>query len=236
MTTDRLDAPSDVELTEGETETPKEEPQYTQTQLDEAERKGKNTALADVGRFQAEAEKASRDAQRSLNASTAALERTKKMRQEQDDADLEAAKGSSEMRSEQEVKERIRRRQAEAELDDTKLERDSANEELSQIKTASVETTKTQTAREIATRLNVDADKLIDAAKFTDGSKEAIEALANLQTKKQEVRPPTKTDSGADSGGGARSFTLAEIDNMSDAEYTQNQGAIEKARLAGKIK
>ncbi len=229
MDTDGTETPTDVELTEGEKETPKEEPKFDQAHVDDQVRQARNAALADVGRLTKESERA-------VKAATAAGERVKRMLKEQDDTDLEAAKGSSGMRSEQEVKERIRRRQVEAELDDTKLERDSANEELSQIKVASVETTKTQTAREIATRLSVDADKLIEAAKFTDGSKEAMEALANLQPKKQEIRPPVITDSGADSGGGAGSFTLAEIDNMSDAEYTKNQGAIEKARLAGKIK
>ena len=232
MAQDRTEAQPDIALEAENKETPEEGQQLTpdqQAHVDDLVRQARNVVLADVGRL-------TRESERAVKAATAAGERVKRMLKEQDDVDLEAAEGSSEIRSKQEVKERIRRRQVEVELDDTKLERDSAKEELSQIKVASVETTKTQAAREIATRLNVDADKLIDAAKFTDGSKEAMEALANLQPKK-EVRATVVSDSGAGSGGGGGgAFTLTQIDNMPDDEYLKNKDAIDRAQREGKIK
>ena len=230
MDTDRLETPTDVELTEGEKETPKEQT-YTQAQLDahgeERAQQARSSALADVGRIQKEAA----NARKAIEASDSRINRWKV---ELEEAEDKAAAGDTEQMSA--LKERKLRRDAVDELDKLKLKLNDSDEELSQIKSASAEATTAQTAREIATRLNVDADKRIDAAKFTDGSKEAMDALANLQKKKQEIRPPTKTDSGADTGGGTGSFTLGEISNMSDDEYTKNKGAIEKARMAGKIK
>ncbi|KKL16535.1 hypothetical protein LCGC14_2494570, partial [marine sediment metagenome] len=67
-------------------------------------------------------------------------------------------------------------------------------------------------------------------------SKEAIEALANLQPKK-EVRATVVSDSGAGSGGGGGgAFTLTQIDNMPDDEYLKNKDAIDRAQREGKIK
>ncbi len=229
MVTDRTETSTDLALEVEETGTPKEELKFDQAHVDDQVRQARNAALADVGRLTKESERA-------VKAATAAGERIKKMLKEQDEADLESAKGDSELRSTQEVKERIRRRQVQDELEEATLKLTQSNEELSQIKEDSAEATKGTKAREIATRLGIDADRLIKLSKFTDGTAEAMEELARELPKKQEVRPPTITDSGADSGGGAGSFTLGEINNMSDDEYAKNQGAIEKARMAGKIK
>lgn len=194
MDTDGTEAQTDIKLEAENTETPAEEQKYTQAQVDEAKRQGQSNALADVGRFQREAENA-------VKASIAAQERTKKLLRDFETMELEDAKGNSESRSENEVKERQRRRLAEAELDETTLKLTQKDEELSQIKETSAEATKAQTARDVATRLNVDADRLVRLAKLTDGTVESIEELAKELTKK-EVRLQVKTDSGVNTGSG----------------------------------
>lgn len=236
MNTDGTETQTDVALEAGDTETPKEETQFTleqQAQVDKQVRDAKTSVLADVGRSEAEAKKATKSAQRSLEASTAALERTKQIREELDAAELEAAKGNSEQLSA--VEERQKRRKAETDLVETKLELSQKDEELSQITKDNVEATKDQTAREIATSLGVDADRLIRLSKLTDGSAESIKAAAK-ELPKQEIRPPVEADSSESSGGGGGTFTLEQINNMPDDEYLKNKDAIDKARMGGKIK
>lgn len=201
---DGTETQTDVILEAEEKETPKEEPQYSQSQLDahgkEKEQQARNAALADIGRLTKESE-------RSLKAATAAGERTKKLLREMEDMETEAAQGNSGQRSEQEVKQMQLRRQVQTELTDVQLELDGKNERLAQLEADKVESTKGQTARDIAARLGIDVDRLVRLSKFTDGSTEAIEELAK-ELPKKEVRPPIITDSNQGGGGGGDDATF----------------------------
>ena len=141
----------------------------TEEQAQERERKARSDALADAGRYKAEAEKASKNAQ-------AALDRLNKIEQERIDADLAAHKDEpAEIR-------RIR-----AEEKTRKLEDDLANERqtrteyesrLKAIETEQLERNKSSVSETVAKKFNVDAVKLSALAKLTDGSEKAIETLA----------------------------------------------------------
>ena len=229
MLSDRTEAQTDVALGDENTETPKEEPQFTpdqQAHIDKKVLDAKTAATADVGRFQAEAEKAKRDAQRSLDASTAALERTKLIRKEQDEAELKAAEGDKEQLSA--VKEMQKRRMVETELDEAKLKLNQRDEELSQVKKDSEEATKTQTAQKIATRLGIDADRLIKLSKFTDGSAESMEGIAQ-ELPKKEVRAQVVTDSGVNTGSPGSDAEFLTKFGSGDLPYTkENKERAEK--------
>lgn len=222
MVLDRPETQTDVTLSDEEKETSEERIRELEAQVAQA----RSDALSDIGRLQTEAAN-------SLRAATAAQERVKKMLKEQEDAELQAAGGNQEQVSA--VTERQKRRRVETDLDEATLKLNQKDEELGQIKKDSAEATKAQTARDIATRRKVDADRLIRLSKLTDGSVESIEELAK-ELPKKEVRPPTKTDDGDDTGKGGGSFTLVQIENMSDDEYVKNKDAIDKAQMAGKIK
>ena len=194
MVSDRPETQTDVTLSIEDTET-SEKPTITQTQLEEAKRQATSDALSDSRRLQREAENA-------IKALTGANDRTKARLKELEDAELKAAEGDSEQLNA--VTERRKRRQVETELDEATLKLNQRDGELSQIKEDSAKAVKGEKAREIATRLNVDADRLIKLSKFTDGSAEAMEELANGLLKKQEVRPIVKSDSGENTGSGGK--------------------------------
>jgi len=61
------------------------------------------------------------------------------------------------------------------------------------------------------------------------------ERALRFQLSKQPVQTP-KFAGGASSGGGGRSFTREQIENMSFEEYKENRPQIDAARKAGKIK
>ncbi|KKL74086.1 hypothetical protein LCGC14_2068410 [marine sediment metagenome] len=191
MHTDGTETSTDVTLGTEETGTPKEDPQFDQAHVDKAVLDAKTAALADVGRFQ-------REAQTAVKAAEAALERTKKIRKEQDEAEIKAAEGDSEQLSA--VKERQRRRDVESELDEVTLKLNQRDDKITQLETSGAEATKVQTARDVATRLGVDADSLIRLTKFTDGSVESIEELAR-ELPKKTVRPKVVTDSNVETEG-----------------------------------
>ncbi len=88
-----------------------------------------------------------------------------------------------------------------AELAKTKSELDAEREKGKQRDEVVAKTTQEQNAREIATRLNVDEKTLSALSKHTDGSKEAIEAMAQALPKMGEVKKPVTPDSGKTIGG-----------------------------------
>ena len=226
MESDGTETPTDVKLSEGETET-SEKPTITQTELEEAKRQATSDALSDSGRLQKEAENA-------IKALTAANERTKARLKELEDAELKAAEGDSEQLNA--VTEKRKRRQVETELDDATLKLNQRDDELSQLQKDGAEAKKTQTAQKIATRLGVDADRLIKLSKFTDGSAESMEELAK-ELPKREVRPRVESDSGGGGGsGGGRTFTRQEIADMPIDEYEKLRDDIKKAQAEGKVK
>lgn len=220
MDTDGTETQTDATLSDENTETPKEETQVTQTQLDKAVLDARTSALADVGRFQRESEAA-------VKAATAALDRTKKIRLEMDEIELQNAEGSSEQLSA--VKERQKRRTAETELDEATLKLTQRDEELSRIKEDSAKATQGEKAREIATRLGIDADGLIRLSKFTDGSVEAMEELAKELPKKQAIREKIESDSNQGGGGGGGSSDATFLDKYGSGELPNTKENKERA-------
>ena len=93
------------------------------------------------------------------------------------------------------------RKKAESNLAQREQELNEANEKIKQYATEKTEATKIQTSTEIATRLNVDADKLINFAKFTDGSPEAIEEIAKDLPKLTPPKRGLRPDSNRSLGG-----------------------------------
>ena len=130
-----------------------------------AEFKGRSDALADVNRTLAESTKARK-------AAEAAEQRVIQMLKDYEETIKDEPDKLNEWR------ERQAKTKANAELAQVTQERDEANQRLTQIDGERAEITKQQIARAVATRLNVDADKLIKLAKFTDGTAEAIEDIA----------------------------------------------------------
>ncbi len=87
-------------------------------------------------------------------------------------------------------------RNARAELSDTKSELSKEKEVSTEARKVAAESTKERNAREIASKYEVDSVTLL----LTDGSKEAMEALAKRISGK--VIPTLKPDSSRISGGG----------------------------------
>ena len=134
-------------------------------QIKAAELKGKSDALADVNRTLAESTKARK-------AAEAAEQRVIGMLKDVEETIKDEPDKLNELRGRQ------AKTKADAELARVTQELDEANQRLSQIDIEKTGTIKEQKAREIASRLNVDANKLIKLAKFTDGTPEAMEDIA----------------------------------------------------------
>jgi hypothetical protein len=164
-------------------------PQYTQEQVNKMVMDAKSAALADVGRFRVESEKA-------LKAANAAQERLTKMQKDQEEAELFAARDEPEKLSA--IQERQKRRQAESELAEARQELNEHKERLQLTEKERAESTKERNAREIAVRLTVDAEKLVKLSRFTDGTVEAIEEIARELPKQGKTLKP---DSGGSIGG-----------------------------------
>ena len=76
-----------------------------------------------------------------------------------------------------------------------------AKEEIDKLREAdAVKTTQESSARALAAELTVDPDKLLTLSKLTDGSKEAITAMAQGLPKVDPSKPPVKLDPGVTSG------------------------------------
>ncbi len=163
---------------------------FTKEHVAEAERKGKSDALAEVGRLKKSTEAAIAIAQK-------ATARLDKMIQDQDDAELKAHEGDPEKLSA--IGERQKRRMAEGKLADAESELSEEKAKTAEAQEAGAQHTKERNAREVATRLGVDAKTLI---KFTDGSTEAMEELAKSLPKKGETKP-LLVDSSKTIGGGS---------------------------------
>ena len=214
-----------------ETTSGENEETFTKGQLEEAGRKGKSDALAEVGRLKKATENA-------IKAAQAAETRVDQMIKDQEDAELKSAAGDEERMSA--IKERSLRRKAESDLTQLKSELDTKNEELDTANAEKAENTKERNARDAASRLGVDSKMLVKLAKFTDGSTEAIEDVAKELPKKDGGKS-LKVDSGKTTGGGGGIPTDATkfrtwVGNLSQKEYEQLRPEIEKMREEGKIK
>lgn len=192
MATDGTENAQDVATSEQTTETSKETPQtFTEEQVEERERKVRSDGLAELGRL-----KKANEALVNTNLKT--QERIGRIIQEQEEDELSRAEGNDEKLSA--IKERQTRRRVESELVKTKSELDGEKAKTAEAQEKEAEHTKERNAREVATRLQVDAKLLAELAKLTDGSVEAIEEKARLLPKKGETKTLTP-DSGKTTGG-----------------------------------
>jgi len=213
----------DVNTSAEQEDTSKTEPEtFTKEQVEEREHKVRSDALAEVGRYRVATEKA-------VKSANAAETRLTQFIKNQEEAELAAAGDDSEKQTT--IRERQGRRTAETELAKTKQELDDEKAKTTEAQEVEAKHTKERNAREVATRLQVDAKTLIE---FTDGSVEAMEKLAKVLPKKGEAKTLTP-DSGKTTGGG-ESFTRQQIENMSAEEFEKKQDAINAARRAGRIK
>ena len=223
----------DATTSENTEETSEKEPEtFTREQVEERERKAKSDALADVGRLKTSADNA-------IKAAQAAEVRVNQMLKDQEDAELEDARDDAEKLSA--IRERQAKRRAESELAQAKQELSEKDEQIKQYGDKEAESTKELNAREIATRLNVDANRLAKLAKFTDGSPEAIEEIAKELPKRGEAKETLKPDSGKTTGGSGGIPTNIEtfrkwIADMSQEEYEKRAPEINKMMKEGKIK
>ena len=168
-------AQPDPKLTAEKTGTPS----YSQEQVDKMLRDAKTSVLADVGR----AKKAAEDA----------LARLSKLENERREAELEAAKDDPE------ALRRIKAEQRANELESKLADMEPQLNRLSELDAKEKETERAQVVTEIATRLKTDPERLKKLAKFTDGTREAIEEIARELPK---GNPKTfKPDSGGSIGG-----------------------------------
>ena len=158
-------------------------------QVRAAELKGKSDALADVNRTLAESTKARK-------AAEAAEQRVTQMLKDYEETIKDDPDKLNELRGRQ------AKTKADAELTRVAQELDEAKLRLSQVDNEKAETLKKQKAREIAGRLDVDADRLIKLAMFTDGTPEAIEDIAKDLPKNVPENPLTP-DSNRGSGSSA---------------------------------
>ena len=227
MTLDRPENPQD-NTSVGEQETSETTQTFTKEQVEERERKAKSDALADIGRYKKSADNA-------IKAAQAAEERINRMLKQQEEDELAAHSDEPDRLAV--IRERQTRRTAESELAKTKQELEEEKAKTQEAQQAEAKSTQERNAREIATRLGVDAKTLM---KFTDGSTEAMEELAKVLPKKGEARTLTP-DSGKTTGGG-KTFKESEIltsldpSKMTPAQIHEKVMEFEKAKNEGKIK
>jgi len=196
---------TDAALGSGEKGTPT----FTQEQVDKIVRERETAVMADVGRLKAEADKA-------LNAAKGAAERLRHMEQEREQAELESAKDNPDKLSLIRTRQQVRQRETELAL--ARDELNATKAALTEIQTRQTEDSREKHVETIAVRLQVDPSRLAKLAKFTDGTAEAIEAIAKELPKKTPVGP-AKPDSNVTTGGGTRIPTLEEVKSVSPEEF-----------------
>lgn len=223
-----LEETQGVKTSEENKETSKETETLTREQAEEEKRKVRSDALAEVGRLKASSESA-------IKSARAAQERIDRMLKEQDESELETAKEQPDKLTV--IRERQARRGAEAKLAKAEQELEGEKAKTAEAQEAVVKSTKERNAREIATRLNVDAKTLI---KFTDGSAEAMEELAKSLPQKGETKTLTP-DSGKTIGGG-KTYKSEEIlktldpSTMTPQQISEQVKELAKAAEEGRIK
>ena len=168
-----------------------------QAHVDKLVRDRETSIKADVGRQKAEADKA-------LKAAQAAQRRIEELQKAQEEAEQEKYRDDpaelKRIRAEQ------ARKKAESEAAEARAQLDEANARLADREAKDKEYAKENTAREIATRLQVDSARLVKLAKFTDGTAEAIEDIAkDLPKLNPNPNPDLRLDSNRSHGGASQS-------------------------------
>lgn len=187
-----MDEPENTQdISSGEdTGTPAEPETFSKEQMEAERSKARSDALAELGRYKKSAEQA-------IESASKAQQRLEQYIRDQEEQELESAKDEPEKTKTLRANQELRRKNAE--LAKAQQEKKDLEDELTTIKGQQAESTKERKAREIATQYGVDASRVIDLAKFTDGSPEAIEAIASSLPKKQK-EPQLKPDTGGQVG------------------------------------
>ncbi len=176
----------DVNTSEQKAETSEQTETFTREQFDEGTRKAKSDALSELGR-------AKKLNEGLIKSSQAIQERLDRKEREDDERELEANQGNAPALSA--IKERTARRKLESELATTERELGEEKAKTAEVTESEVKHTKERNAREVATRLGVDAKIL---QKHCD-TVEAMEELAKSLPQKGEAKA-LKVDSGKTSG------------------------------------
>ncbi len=167
-----------------------EEEKETSKLIKVAEQKGKSDGLAEAGRLRAENEKL-------VTSSKKLTTRIDTILRERDEAELETHKDNPAQLSA--IRERQTRRTVESNLESMTGERDSLKERIREGDEAEALLKKGETAKEVATRLEVNSKQLIKLAKFSDGSTEEIEDIAKNLPKvnpEDDLNPDSNISSG----------------------------------------
>ncbi len=207
--------------------TPQETPTYSQIHVDKLLEKVKSDSLAELGRVRKAAEDAIKKTTESSNA------RITQLIKEQEERELEAVKGNNDAITA--IKERQARRKAEDELAKAREELSQKDSRLSELSTKEQETAREKRISEIAVRLKVDKAKLANLSKFTDGSAEAIESLAQEMPKANAQSPnpqnSLKPDNSEAAGGTGKTkyqimadFNGGKINNEEYAKQMKSHG------------
>lgn len=183
---------------------------FTKAQVEEAVRKARSDAMADVGRLR----KAVDDAMKVANAAT---ERLTRFQKDQEEAELAAVKDDPDKLTS--IRARQRAKELEAQLAERDAKLSEANTKLAEYNQKEAEEAKGKVAREVAKELEVDAATLVKLAKYTDGSLEAIKDIASTLPKKQESNnnpsPNFRPDSNRTSGGASKTVMQTKQDYIS---------------------
>ena len=228
---------SQIEDTSTEPKGTSKEPQtFTEEQRDKAVQDALSAAGRDAKSIKeksVEAEQILKAAQKTQEGIRAEQERWQKDR---DETERETVKDDSDALKS--LQERQRQRAKEAELTRRAQELDAKEERHKGKLEEADKVTKELSARDIASKYNIDAESLV---KFTDGSEEAMEELAQQLPKKGTPKPSLKTDAGTTAGGGGgiptdRERFRAWVANMSQAEYEKRKPEIDEMLASDKIK
>ena len=171
----------------GQDVTTSDQSKETSALVKAAELKGKSDGLADVKRTLAEAKKYS-------TAAEAAETRVNKMLKDYEESIRDEPDKLTTYRAQEE------KRRVDTELAQKDSELQEANEFKRQVEEEKAKSTMEQNAREIATRLSVEPERLIRLASRTDGTAEAIEDVAK-DLPKLEPQEPLNPDSNRSFGG-----------------------------------
>lgn len=170
-------------------------PETLAKEQEKATRKAVSDALSSAGRTATALEKRAEDVK-------SGEERLREARKAKDDAELATAEGDMSETARIKTKQAYRDTLAENATLKQQLEAEKRRGTERDKETA--ETTREVTVFEIATKHTVDAARLKELSKLTDGSNEAIEAIAQSMTKNKEsvVKEPLVKVSTETIGGG----------------------------------
>ncbi len=165
--------------------TSKEPVTFTEEQVKERERKTSSDVSAELGRVKKLNEGL-------IKSSQAIQDRLNRRDKEEIDRELETHKDDPaeirRIRAEQET------RRVQSELTEKEQELDVEKGKTAEAQEAEAKHTKERNAREVASRLGVEAKTLI---KFTDGSVEAMEDLAKSMNKENPINPDSSKTTGS---------------------------------------